>query len=626
MINININGQDISIDIADTITVTVNGQTAAFPLHTQEEHPEPVSSNLIKIEKTESVSEFFPQNDEVNESTVHEFELFTKDTLRCINREKVESLIEDQYPTREAGRQTSSTTKEQFAQAACIIAANILKAFANQQYLRYGKRIQFQHHDFYKLNRRQYDKLADLFVNAGLIRMVKQGYSLGQNAQSSLWEVSSNILNLAEDNHEKLLANHEVLITKDFLGNAGVMTDEEEQEHAPLTRQRLSAIAPEFLKRINIPSVPPYRSFNDNGNLGGRVYCGTIQQMPKQARQDILKIDNQPTVEVDFRASHLQLLSKLITGKWIDIADPYAFNLPNGQKADRKKCKEFFTRAPNATNVHGAMKKAGWTTDDYSLYKEGFKAAYPEIAEWFGTKAGCFLQKIEGDILETLMYEYFTKHNEILIPMHDAVICRQGIEDQVAQDMHRIRDEIVATYSLDDMRNALQLHHDVSQALNFEKNEQKKQKEKEAEETSFVSDEEEGFVTIQSIKAIETKQNHDLVTAKVSTKEPKIITEDMKTKGKAKLKQKADHIGEVVMKTSEEIDTMMFEERIEDTEDGRVFFELLETRLVVVKGLKPMLAGRIINDLKNGDMKTINTLWKEDCKAIDDMKKPQWFL
>lgn len=622
MINITVNGQDISIDIADIITVTVNGQTTTFPLKEEQAEQEvSFSPNLIKVEKNES-SDFIPQNVEVKDSTVHGFQLFSKDALRCISRDKIESLIEEQSPARKGCRQSSSTTKEHFTQAACIIAANIMKAAVNHQYLRYGKQIQFNHHDFYTLKRYHFDKLADMFVNAGLIRLVKQGYSVGKNAQCSLWEVSSSILNYSVDNHEELLKNYEPLVTTDFTDGKGVMTKEEEQEHVPHARERLTTIAPEFLKRINVPAVPPYRSFNDNGNLGGRVYCGLVQQMPKQARQSFLKIDNQPTVEVDFRASHLQLLSKLITGKWIDIADPYSFNLPNGQKADRKKCKEFFTRAPNATNVHGAMKKAGWTSDEYSLYKEGFKATYPEIAEWFGTKAGCFLQKIEGDIMETMMYEYFTKYNEILIPMHDAVICRQGVEEQVAQDMHRIRDEIVATYSLDDMRNALQLHHDIVRELKIAKEEEKI---KEAEATPFVSDEEEWFTSIKTVEVVETIKSHTTVTAKAETKEPKIITNDMIVKAKDKLKQKADHVGEVVMHTSEEIDTLMFEERMADADDGRVFFELLETRLVA-KGLKPMLAGRIVNDLKKGDTKTINTLWKEDCKSLDSMKKPQWFL
>lgn len=624
MININVNGQNISIVIADSISVTVNGQTASFPL--KEEHVEQevsVTPNLIKVEKNEA-SDFIPQNVEVKESTVHEFQLFTKDTLRCISRDKIETLIEEHSPARKGCRQSSSTTKEHFTQAACIIAANIMRAAVNQQYLRYGKQIQFNHHDFYTLKRYHLDKLVDMFINAGLIRLVKQGYSVGKNTQCSLWEVSSSILNYSVDNHEELLKNHEPLVTKDFTDGKGVMTQEEEQEHAPHARERLTAIAPEFLKRINVPSVPPYRSFNDNGNLGGRVYCGLVQQMPKQARRSFLKIDDRPTVEVDFRASHLQLLSKLITGKWIDIEDPYSFNLPDGQKADRKKCKEFFTRAPNATNVYGAMKKAGWTKEEYEQYLEGFKATYPEISEWFGTKAGCYLQKIEGDIMETLMYEYFTKHNEILIPMHDAVICRQGIEEQVAQDMLRVRDEIVAQYSLEDMRNVLQLHHDMRKALQFERNELKKQKEEETKATPFVDDEEEGFTTIKTIEVDNTSKAETTITAKAETKEPRIITDDMIVKAKAKLKQKANQVGEVVMKTSEEIDNMMFEGRMGDADDGRLFFELLETRLVV-KGLKPMLAWRIVDDLKRGDIKTINTLWKEDCNSLDSMKKPKWF-
>lgn len=433
-----------------------------------------------------------PLNDrsKIEKDNVHEFQLFMKDAWSIIDRQKIEQLIDKTFPTRSNGKKSSSATKEQFTQAACILAANILGASIGMSYLRYGKRIQFDHHMFYGLTRYHYDKLAKLFENAGLITQVKRGYSAGKNSQSSLWEVSPNILSFKASN-ESLLANYEPLVTTDYTDGKGPMTPEEEAEHAPLSRHRLTTIAPDFLKRVNLPVLPPYRSFNDNGNLGGRVYCGWVQQVPKAVRQATLRIDDQPTVEVDFSASHLQLLSKIVTGKWIDRPDPYGFMLPNGQKADRDMCKEFLTRAPNAINVYGAMKKANWTKEEYELYRDGFKAAYPEIAEWFGTMAGCYLQKVEGDILETLMYEYYTEHNEILFPIHDAVICRQGIEERVAQDMIRIREDVVSRYPLEDMREKLQYHDDVRRMVLYSENERRK----EAKETPFVEDAEE-FVEV----------------------------------------------------------------------------------------------------------------------------------
>lgn len=608
MVAVTINEDDNLIIVSGSVSLVRNGKRVEYPFSTEirmdeergntnptEESP---STAFVKIVKHASQVDC----SKIEKDNVHEFELFSNETLKFIDRQKIEQLIDEFAPVRKGGRQSTSTTTEQFVQAACILAANIMKASVNQQYLRYGKRIQFDHHMFNGLSRYHYDKITKLFEDAGLISMVKRGYSSGKKQQSSLWEVSPNILNYKVSN-ESLLATHEPLRTTDYTDGKGPMTPEEEAEHAPHSRERLTAIAPEFLKRINLPVDPPYRSFNDNGNLGGRIYCGMVQQVPKAVRQASLRIDDQPTIEVDFSASHLQLLSKIVTGKWIEKADPYDFPLPNGQKADRNMCKEFLTRAPNAINVYGAMMKANWTKDEYEQYRDGFKAAYPEIAEWFGSMAGCYLQKLEGDILETLMYEYFTEHNEILFPIHDAVICRQGIEEQVSQDMIRIRDEVVARYSLEDMKGKLQLHDDVRRAILFEKNELQK----EAEETSFVSDEEEGFT--------ETKPQ---------AKKPFIVTDDLVAKGKAKVKQNADYVGELAMAVSEEVDNHMFEKQMGDTDDGIRFFALFEERLIE-KGLKPKLASRISNGLKNGESNPIQTLYLEDIELVSHKQSPKWF-
>lgn len=631
MVAVTINEDENLIIVSGSVSIVRNGKRVEYPFSTEirmdeervETNPaeESPSTAFVKIVKHS------PRADrtKIKKDNVHEFELFTSDSLKFIDRQKIEQLINETYHARSNGKKSSSATNEQFIQAACILAGNIMKASVHQKYLRYGKQIQFKHHMFYDLTRYHYDKLAKLFENAGLIAQVKQGYSAGKNSQSSLWEVSPNILNYKASN-ESLLATNESLRTTDFLDNKGPMTPEEEAEHAPYSRERLTTIAPEFLKRINLPVEPPYRSFNDNGNLGGRVYCGMVQQVPKAVRQATLRIDNQPTVEVDFSASHLQLLSKLVTGKWIEKADPYGFTLPNGQKADRDMCKEFLTRAPNAINVYGAMKKANWTKNEYELYRDGFKAEYPEIAEWFGTMAGCYLQKLEGDILETLMYEYLTEHDEILFPIHDAVICRQGIEEQVAKDMIRIRDDVVSRYSLEDMRNKLQLHDDVRRAILFEKNNLQKQKEKEAEETPFVSDEEDGFTTIKTVEVIKTTETRDVIVAKSSPETlPKTITDDMIIKAKARLNLNSNHVVKVVTDASEEIDNLMYEEQVSDTDDCRVFFELFETRLLA-KGLTPKLVRRLIIELRNGTPSPISLLLKEDYRAIDNMKKPQWFL
>jgi hypothetical protein len=613
MVAVTINEDDNLIIVSGTVSIVRNGKRVEYPFSTEirmdedriETKPteEAPSTAFVKIVKhTQQVD-----RSKIEKDNVHEFELFATDSLKIIDRQKIEDLINEKHPSRKGGRQSSSATKEQFTQAACILAANILKALVNRQYLRYGKRIQFDHHMFYSLTRYHYDKLAKLFEQAGFFTQVKQGYSAGKNSQSSLWEVSSSILSFKVSN-ESLQANHEPLVTEDYTDGRGPMTPEEEAEHAPHSRHRLTTIAPDFLKRINLPAVPPYRSFNDNGNLGGRVYCGMVQQVPKAVRQETLRIDDQPTVEVDFSASHLQLLSKIVTGEWIDLPDPYGFMLPNGQKADRDMCKEFLTRAPNAINVYGAMKKANWTKEEYELYRDGFKAAYPEIAEWFGTMAGCYLQKVEGDILETLMYEYYTEHNEILFPIHDAVICRQGIEDRVAQDMIRIREDVVSRYPLEDMRAKLQHHDDVRRAKLFEKAEQQKEQQKGAEETPFVEDAEE------------------FGTSATGESKPKyVITEADVAKAKVRLKEEADRIGEVMMKTSVEIDTMMYEEEVGDFADNRAFYELFEIRLIA-KGLKQKLVSRIISDLRNGVDNPIRPLYLEDIELVSDKRSPRWFL
>lgn len=615
MVAVTINEDENLIIVSGSVSIVRNGKRVEYPFSTEirmgsdqqptESKPvEPTTPTaFIKIAQHDQK----PRSSKIEADSVHEFELFTSDSLKFIDRQKIEQLINDTYPARSNGKKSSSTTKEQFTQAACILAANILKASVNRQYLRYGKQIQFDHNMFHRLTRYHYDKITKIFEKAGIVTLVKQGYRSGKKGQSSLWEVSPNILNYKVSN-ESLLANHEPLKTTDFTDGKGVMTPEEEAEHAPHSRQRLTTIAPDFLKRINLPVVPPYRSFNDNGNLGGRVYCGMVQQISKAVRQETLRIDDQPTVEVDFSASHLQLLSKLVTGKWIEKADPYGFTLPNGQKADRDMCKEFFTRAPNASNVYGAMMKAGWTKVEYEQYRDGFKAAYPEIAGWFGTMAGCYLQKLEGDILETLMYKYLTEHNEILIPIHDAVICRQGIEHRVAQDMLRIRDEAVAQYSLEDMRDKLQLHDDVRRAILFEKNEWQKEKEKEAEETMFISDEEEGFVPSEVVT-----QRVDKVVKKF------VITEELVQKAIEKVKRRANEVVGYINEESAFLDS----DACPAEERNTKYLNALGRR-IKSRGVEEETVMRLMRGLNDGT-NIIGELYKEDVDLVRKHKRPKWF-
>ena len=103
-----------------------------------------------------------------------------------------------------------------------------------------------------------------------------------------------------------------------------------------------------------------HRVFNNSGfDMGGRFYGGWWQNIPKAYRQDIF-IDDQSTIEVDFKSLHILLLyglEGLDMDKALQGEDAYTINIPfeNEPEQARKLGKLLLLIAINAKDDRTAL-------------------------------------------------------------------------------------------------------------------------------------------------------------------------------------------------------------------------------------------------------------------------------
>ena len=220
------------------------------------------------------------------------------------------------------------------------------------------------------------------------------------------------------------------------------------------------------------------RIFNRNMDLGGRFY-GHYQQIPSADRKRI-RIDNEATVELDYRSLHMALLYSL---EGLSVAgDPY---LIEGHENKRPAFKSMCLRLVNSDNLasfeanitRSGNPKVQGEAEHYKAKREqyeylrslGLKAIEPSkpmsirrgfienipeganggdylrlildrhqlIAHHFGTKnIGLRLQKMDSDLLELAL----DKLKDIpCLPVHDSIRCK-------VSDIRRVHEAMTSAF------------------------------------------------------------------------------------------------------------------------------------------------------------------------------------
>lgn len=177
---------------------------------------------------------------------------------------------------------------------------------------------------------------------------------------------------------------------------------------------------------------------------GGRFFGGWWLQVPKEHRP-FIHINNEPTVEVDYKAIHPNLL---LTDP---ERDPYALDrivLPeffkniDDQRSAVKGVVLMAINAKSAEEAFGAFrqsKKEGdrmrrLTNQQLQKLLDAFTDKYPEIKVALNTGQGLYLMNLDSQIANMII-DHYTKQDIPIFCVHDSFIINWKREEELRRIM-----------------------------------------------------------------------------------------------------------------------------------------------------------------------------------------------
>jgi hypothetical protein len=192
-----------------------------------------------------------------------------------------------------------------------------------------------------------------------------------------------------------------------------------------------------------------HRVFNgteaDNWSKGGRFYGGWWLQIPKEMRRDIF-INDRPTVEVDYKALHPNLLLNEPVYDPYDLGELVLPELITTLSEQRTVVKSLVLMAINATSAdkaYSAFRRARKTNDPYKKLKnphlqallDAFSDKYPELKGKLTTGQALGLMNLDSQIAN-LVIDYFTQQGIPVLCIHDSFVIQHDKESELKQVLH----------------------------------------------------------------------------------------------------------------------------------------------------------------------------------------------
>ncbi len=200
------------------------------------------------------------------------------------------------------------------------------------------------------------------------------------------------------------------------------------QDHPDVVRLR---VINDFLKDYAWTQKGPIRLIYTGGPVrGGRVYT-RFQNMPKALRAE-MKINGEPTVELDFKSNHLMMLVAM--SGMTPPADPY-LTIASVANQSRDKVKAFITvclGSNNAQQAFNACKKHKINKELFNRLESATLEAFTSVRLY--NDIGVMLQSLEGQIALNIMVEG-AKNNIPVLPVHDSFITTAPNEKWLHQQM-----------------------------------------------------------------------------------------------------------------------------------------------------------------------------------------------
>jgi hypothetical protein len=181
---------------------------------------------------------------------------------------------------------------------------------------------------------------------------------------------------------------------------------------------------------------------------GGRFYTPVFQGIPSTWRHTI-KINDEPTVELDYSAHHIRLLYH---EEGIDYqGEPYVYKKDDKENADKRIINKYIAMiAINALNKSQAIKAirtAIIQDKDNEKYKgdipseKSINDSYREfvnhhkpISKYINNDAGIKLQRKDSDIMNDILVQ-LSLNKIIGLPIHDSIITNFKYKNILKQEM-----------------------------------------------------------------------------------------------------------------------------------------------------------------------------------------------
>ena len=209
-----------------------------------------------------------------------------------------------------------------------------------------------------------------------------------------------------------------------------------------------------WMDRVNFLANPLTMIFKHDTNLNGRIHS-SYQNMSQEKREGI-RIDGEPTSEVDFSSSHMNILSLWKNGT--TVSDAYTRILKNINRDDvsRDDVKKAIMRYTNSCNPSSNLRWCEkWDMEKIHAVINAIEKTFPFVKSIKGKQFGLVSMKVEG-LIAIKMIQWAMMNNEVILPVHDSFICREAIKDQVEQTMNRIRQEVVENFNFDEAMKSLE--------------------------------------------------------------------------------------------------------------------------------------------------------------------------
>lgn len=357
-----------------------------------------------------------------------------------------------------------------------MVAANLFEAYRKGRPLELGvftimRQYDPSPEDYAKMTRSQQrniplkrnfrSRVIEAFIETGYCEKIRSGFSFAVAAgrtNLSVFQPTEKILEAISPKKAAVKEN-ECIINRDINGNRT-----KSPKSAKTEGKFLKKYNRHWKARVNMDFNPLTRIYI-NEVLGGRLYSD-YQLISGEKRPELIKIDGEKVVEIDFKASQLNIASLILTGKALSD-DPY--NVGVIDRDDMKKLMMYYVNSFNpkscSVNPSGPL---GLTGVEYDAAVAVFEARYPELAILKKSGFGLAAQKIEGDIFMELA-RIAMERDTVVLTVHDSIIVKESEAAFWQEKMEQVRvdicKDVIASGVFSDAKEWLKLKRDMKKMI-----------------------------------------------------------------------------------------------------------------------------------------------------------------